>query len=306
MSSTAPVSVIVSVLNEGDRLRETIASVLAADVRPVEVVVVDDGSTDGCANALDGPADGGTSLRVLRRAHEGIAGARGFGASVAAAPILVFLDAHCTVDGQWLEPLVDLADRHDGFLAVPAIANTKRPADLGCGAQLVNDLLSYQWITRVPPPSEVPIAPGGCFALRRETLHDLGGFAAMRDVGLEDVELSLRAWRLGSTILTAPESLVLHDFRRESPYTRRAESWLANLLLTSLLHFDGERLERTLCAAAGFASFASAITLVLSSEWLNRKTWIDRRAVRSIDEYWQAFPSADPGHGAEKVATSSG
>ena len=83
----------------------------------------------------------------------------------------------------------------------------------------------------------------------------------------------------------------------------RSESWLANVLLTALLHFYGERLKQTMRAAGGFASFSPAITSVLSSRWLERKAWIDVRSVRPLQTYWEAFsPKA---HGASADATRS-
>ena len=53
MADKVPVSVVISVLNEGLRLRETISSVVAARVQPAEIVVVDDGSADGCTDAIE-------------------------------------------------------------------------------------------------------------------------------------------------------------------------------------------------------------------------------------------------------------
>jgi glycosyltransferase involved in cell wall biosynthesis len=287
----APVSVVISVLNEGPRLRETILSVAAADLRPFEIIVVDDGSADGCTDAIETCRDDVPRIRVFRRPHEGIARARDFGASVATEPLLVFLDAHCAVDIHWLEPLVEKIRGNSGSIAVPTVANAKQPSDRGCGARLVNDLLAYQWITHQPPPVEAGIAPGGCFALQRDTLQELGGFPAMHDFGVEDVELSLRAWRFGCSILTVPESRVLHDFRKQSPYAMRVESWLANVVLTALLHLDGERIKQTMDAAGGFASFSTAITSVLSSNWIERKAWIDARSVRPLKDYWELFPA---------------
>jgi glycosyltransferase involved in cell wall biosynthesis len=280
----------MSALNEGRRLLETISSVATADVKPSEIIVVDDGSTDGCTDTIETSSDDVPSVRVFRRPHEGIARARDFGASVSTEPLLIFLDAHCSVDARWLEPLVEKIGYNANSIAVPSIANTGRPSDRGCGARLINDLLSYQWMTQQPPPVKAGVAPGGCFALQRNTLQELGGFAAMRDFGVEDVELSLRAWRFGCPILTVPESLILHDFRKQSPYPMHVESWLANVLLTALLHFDGERIKQTLNAAGGFAPFSQAITSVLSSNWMERKAWIDARSVRPLRDYWQIYP----------------
>lgn len=291
MERAVPVSLILSVFNEGARLRQTVDSVLAARQLPVEIIVVDDGSIDACADALASLDGAPYRLMVFRRAHEGIAGARQFGVSQASQPVLVFLDAHCHVDPDWLGSLLEPVLRAD-VIAIPCVGDSRRPADVGCGARLINDVLAYQWVTGRPPPQEVAIAPGGCFAMLRNTLERIGGFAAMRDSGLEDVELSLRAWRFGLPIVTAAASSVLHDFRHEAPYTSSPESWLANVFLTALLHFDEQRLKRTLLAAAGFSSFSAAITSVLCSGWLERKNWIDANARRPLRDYWAQFESS--------------
>ncbi len=288
--STLPVSVVISVLNEGTRLAHTVESILSGSSLPAEVLVVDDGSTDGCTAALT-TADrtGGHNVHVVRRPHEGIAGARNYGLSTASQPTIVYLDAHCVVRPDWLEPLVRTLDASPHSIVVPTIGDVDRPDDRGCGARLINDLLAYQWVTTDPAPDEVGIAPGGCFAVRRELLHEIGGFAAMRDFGLEDVELSLRAWRFGVPIRTAPESLILHQFRQTAPYPMLRDRWMANMLLTALLHLDHERLDRTLQAAAGLGSFPKAIRSVLTTDWIDRKRWIDAQSVRSLDSYWDAY-----------------
>jgi glycosyltransferase involved in cell wall biosynthesis len=284
---TVPVSVIISTLNEGPRLRETLASVCAANVTPAEIIVVDDGGTDGSAAGLEKVEPLLPRIKVFHRTHAGIAASRSFGVTVSTEPLLVFLDAHCAVESEWLRHLVDKINCLERAIVVPTIANRLRPTERGCGARLVNDVLAYQWVTRRPPPDEVGIAPGGCFGIKRSALDTLGGFGAMRGFGLEDVELSLRAWRLGYPIKTASKSMVLHDFRKISPYHMPPEEWLGNVILTALLHFDGERLEATLRAVGGFSSFAPAITTVLSSNWQDRKIWLDRRSTRSLASYWQ-------------------
>lgn len=285
-----PVSVILSVLNEGPRLRQTLESLAAARTCPSEVLVVDDGSTDQSLDTLTGLATP-FELLCFRRPHQGIAPARDFGAQHASQPFWVFLDAHCEVSPDWLEALVHPLGEDPQAIVVPVIANRRRLDERGCGARLVNDLFVYQWITTEPAPEQVGIAPGGCFAIRRETYLELGGFAPMRDFGVEDVELSLRAWRMGCSIRTATDALVTHEFRTHAPYTMNHQSWLTNVLETALVHLDTVRLQRTLQAAAGFATFAQAITTALTSGWLDRKQWIDARTVRPLTDYWSHFSS---------------
>jgi glycosyltransferase involved in cell wall biosynthesis len=291
MAETRCASVVISVLNEGDRLVDTVESILAARAVPREIIVVDDGSTDGCSDALLGQRwrDGG--VRVFRRDHAGIAPARNFGAIAACERVLVFLDAHCSVDATWLDPLLEILDRDQSAIAVPTIASTTAPDERGCGARIVNDLFAYRWVA--PPASatsEVGVAPGGCFALARETFLDIGCLGALSDFGFEDVEFSIRAWRFGLPIIGTSKSVVRHDFRRSSPYPRNNKSWLANIILTALLHLDSEDQRRTLEAAAGYSAFAGSMIDVLGTEWRHRRDWIDARTVRDMASYWARFP----------------
>jgi glycosyltransferase involved in cell wall biosynthesis len=82
------VSVVVPAYNAGPFLRRAVDSLLAQDLPGLEIVVVDDGSTDGSLEALRGlPA------RVLRQENKGEAAARNAGVRASTAPFVTFLDA---------------------------------------------------------------------------------------------------------------------------------------------------------------------------------------------------------------------
>jgi glycosyltransferase involved in cell wall biosynthesis len=85
----AAVSVIIPVHNGEQFLREAIESTLAQDRQPVEVVVVDDGSTDGSAEI----ARSIPGVRYLYQEHAGIAAARNHGVRVSTEDLVAFLDA---------------------------------------------------------------------------------------------------------------------------------------------------------------------------------------------------------------------
>jgi len=94
MTETAPVAAIVPVFNGRRYIRDAIDSIVAQEPRPSEIVVVDDGSTDGGAELLAGHSD----VRVLRQANAGEAAARNRGIRETTAPLLAFLDQ----DDVWL------------------------------------------------------------------------------------------------------------------------------------------------------------------------------------------------------------
>src|SRR3954451_22735593 len=84
------VSCIVPVFNGERYLREALQSILAQSYRPIEVVVVDDGSTDRSPVVVAGF---GREVRYLRQENAGPAAARNHGVQEARGELLAFLDA---------------------------------------------------------------------------------------------------------------------------------------------------------------------------------------------------------------------
>lgn len=95
------VSVVIPVHNGARYLAEAIESVLAQDHRPLEVIVVDDGSTDESAAVA---AAFGPPVRVVQQAQQGASAARNHGAAVAQGEWLALLDA----DDCWLPEKLSL------------------------------------------------------------------------------------------------------------------------------------------------------------------------------------------------------
>jgi hypothetical protein len=88
------VSTIVPVHNRAELLREAVASVLAQTYRPIEIVVVDDGSTDGTAAAADALAAAHPrEIRVVHQANGGPGLAREAGRQAARGEFVQYLDS---------------------------------------------------------------------------------------------------------------------------------------------------------------------------------------------------------------------
>ncbi len=85
-----PVSVIVPAYNASRFLREAVDSVLAQDYRPLEVIVVDDGSTDDTALVAGGY---GSRIVFARQPNRGSSAARNRGVALASGELYSFLDA---------------------------------------------------------------------------------------------------------------------------------------------------------------------------------------------------------------------
>ena len=98
-SGTPRLSVIIPVYNAEPYLRRCLDSVLTQSCRDLEVICVDDGSTDGSAALCDAYAAADPRLRVIRQENLSAGAARNRGLAAATGEFVHFLDAD-----DWLEP----------------------------------------------------------------------------------------------------------------------------------------------------------------------------------------------------------
>jgi glycosyltransferase involved in cell wall biosynthesis len=106
MTLEPKVSAVVTTYNYARFLPDALDSVLAQTYRNLEVVVIDDGSTDETADVVRAYADRG--VRYVHRPHGGAGRARNTGLEVTSAPLVAFLDA----DDAWLPDRVEAGVAH--------------------------------------------------------------------------------------------------------------------------------------------------------------------------------------------------
>jgi glycosyltransferase involved in cell wall biosynthesis len=99
MAPAPQVSVIVPVYNAGKYLAPCLDSILAQTLKEIEVVCVDDGSTDGSPALLDEYAARDPRVAIIHQANGGSAVARNAGLEAASAPYIGFVDSD-----DWIEP----------------------------------------------------------------------------------------------------------------------------------------------------------------------------------------------------------
>lgn len=118
------VSVIIPVFNVKDYLEDCINSVLGQKVSNVtlEVIAVDDGSTDGSGEILDLIAASDARLTVIHQANSGWPGQpRNRGIEVASGRYLFFCDADDVMPDESLQRLVTFADQHGSDVVIPKV-----------------------------------------------------------------------------------------------------------------------------------------------------------------------------------------
>ena len=280
------ISAVVVSHDEGPWLGRTVAGLLAGG--DGEVVVVDDGSTDGSAEGLDGGR-----VRVIRpEGRLGIARARNLGASWARGDVLVFSDAHVDAPPGFAGPLAAALDRPGVGAVGPAIADVDRPEARAYGFRWADATLTPEWLAWPgPDPAPVPMLGGGFLALRREVFREVGGFdPGLILFGAEDAELGLRLWTLGYECLVVPAVEVAHQFRRHHHYAVPWQAVLHNLLRVAVVHFGPGRTERLVARVAGHPAFPAALARLAEGDaWTRRR---EVRAARRRDDDWffERFP----------------
>ena len=138
------ISFVVPARNEGEHLARTVGEIRRTMPPASEIIVVDDGSIDGSADAVACTAR--DDLRLVRAEGLGAAGARNYGAWLAEGDILVFLDAHMTLPQGWLEPLLDLVRCPEIGAAAPGIAVMGAPGHCGFGLRWTSPSLAVDWL----------------------------------------------------------------------------------------------------------------------------------------------------------------
>lgn len=213
------VSVCIPARNEGRRIMRCVAAVLAGEQRPHEVLVYDDGSTDGTADVLERLCAAEPSLRVIHGDGDLPAGWLGKPhachqlAREAKGDVLVFLDADTVATPTCLNRLGWIMERKraDFVTALPEQVNGILTEQMV--VPLLN--LSYMcwlplplvWLTRTP---WLRVSNGQLMAVRREALEKAGGWAAVGGEVAADIKLCGRIKAAGCRAVYADGSLMAH------------------------------------------------------------------------------------------------
>jgi GT2 family glycosyltransferase len=188
-------SVIVPVYNDEDALGRCLAALTASSPPDVEIIVVDDASTDESAAVA-----GRLGLRLVRRAiNAGPAAARNAGARHARADILLFVDSDVIVAPGTLDRVSTFFDGRPDVAAVFGSYDA-HPAAAGVISRYKN--LHHHFVHQ-NSEAQASTFWAGCGAIRRRVFEAVGGFdeERFRRPSIEDIELGYRLRRAGHRIL---------------------------------------------------------------------------------------------------------
>jgi glycosyltransferase involved in cell wall biosynthesis len=275
----------VPTLNEGELLEMTVENILGAtDYPDFEVIVVDDGSTDG---SCDRYRHGQGPVRVVTTVGLGIPRARNVGAEHAKGANVVFIDAHSSVSPNWLDRFAQALSRKDVGIVGPSFTRLGESEPRGCGNVWINHRLEAAWLEPIATtkPYEVPITPGGCQAFRLDTFASIGGFdSGFTRWGFQDEEICVRAWSRGYRVLVDPEVVVGHYFRDKAGYDVADVDVLFNFLHMIHLHFAPEMIRRCIAALGDYPGLEAAIDRLYATDILSKR--FDMRLAQRRGEDW--------------------
>jgi len=194
------ITVIVPFLNSLDHLRRTAPTVVAAARRTngVEVVYVDNGSTDGSTEYLESLAPG--LIRVLRLEHATIASMRNWGARQGRGFFLSFIDADCAIDEAYFDEAVSALDRSGADATGSEYALPAHPH------WVEQALFDMHHIGR---DRDVVYINAGNFFIRRSAFTAVGGFREDLLTG-EDADIGQRLVTAGFRIYETPRVRAIH------------------------------------------------------------------------------------------------
>jgi len=288
---TDRISVVVISRNEGRELRRTVENF--DDTLPAgsEILVIDDGSTDGSAASV---AKRRGRIKLHRVENYGVARARNFGASQARGDVIVYADAHLKLEPDWWRPMVEVLENPKVGGVAPAIVGY-RPGRIGYGLTFADSRLEVRWRRRKPRgPAAAPIIPGCCFATRRDVIEATGGWDdSQLQRGNIDNEGCVRFWMLGYDLMITPDTVVAHKFRKRSPYRVGWPEFLFNRLRLAFVHFNPQRLGKVVAGLRNYPGFGEALALLASSDIAARRREIDARRVRDDNWYCNRFNLRD-------------
>ena len=216
-SATPRVSVIVPVHGRIEITRRCLVALcLAPTTVPFELIVVDDGSPDGTAEALDTEVRGLTVVRhdyargFNQACHSGVAAARG--------EVVVLLNNDTEPCARWLEELLDPFDRWpdtgmsgaqlvfpDGRLqeAGGIVWGNGEPWNYGRGRNPYAPEVAYS--------RQCDYVSGAALAIRRELWNRIGGFSPeFSPAYFEDTDLAFKVREAGFSVRYAPLARVIH------------------------------------------------------------------------------------------------
>ena len=225
------VSVVIPTYNLKKELLECIESIVKQDYPNLEIVVVDNGSTDGTVKSIKSLIINGlTNLRLVENARNlGVTGGRNAGIKTASgrAAYLFFFDHDMVAETDMIAQLVKVAESDPKIgIVTPKIyyfGDKKRIWAAGTGINLWTGQIIFRGGEdegQYEEVEEVQVAPAAIL-VKRKVLDKIGGFDDIYFATYEDTDFCFRAKKAGFRIIYAPKAVAYHKIPVDYEFAMR-------------------------------------------------------------------------------------
>nr|ANV80934.1 Glycosyltransferase, family 2 [uncultured Candidatus Thalassoarchaea sp.] len=208
-SQTPLISITVCVRDGVDWVDGCLEALKSQTYRPLEIIAIDDGSTDGSAECLQKwhDEDSEIPVYVLTQPPTGLSSGRQLALENAKGEWVAITDIDVRPEQTWIANLYSESNpvsTEETVVAVTGRTIFERSSDLISKVRSVEIASKYR-----SRPRSTSLANGPCSMFHRESLIEIGGFNP-EWYHAEDMEVSLRLIENGGTIVYAPDALVSH------------------------------------------------------------------------------------------------
>jgi len=273
------ISIVIPSYNRAKELERCLRSLFALDYPAgcLEIVVVDDASTDETGNMLqrlvEEAARHGRELRVAHHEmHQGVGIGRNTGAAAAQYDLIAYIDSDCVASIGWLRELVP-AFQNTRIAAVGGMIRAyERKTLLGRYEDVRSSLYMGERPQLVSLKGPLTYLPTANMVMRRTAWGQRGGFAPIAQG--EDVDFSRRLLLAGAGMNYIPQGVVYHDYRTTWDAFLRIRAAYASAEAELVKRHPAER--RILLLPPEQAAFAAAL---IGGAW--GITWLTWRSIWS-------------------------
>lgn len=213
---TPLISVVIVTYNAAKYIDACLTSVLATSWKSIEILVVDNASTDSSLEKLKKFKQNITLFALTE--NIGYTGGNNYAATRAKGKFIFFLNPDTKVTPDLFGPLVSAIDTNPGAVACqPAVYLLNSPKRLNLTGK-VTQYLGFDWLRDynsdvLPPAGEIVSLSGSGFLIDREVFLQVGAFDENFFLYFEDSDLSWRLRLLGHKLWFEPKSNMYHDYK---------------------------------------------------------------------------------------------
>jgi GT2 family glycosyltransferase len=290
------ISAVIVNHNGGRKILQCIDAVKNQDIAFLQIIVVDNASTDGS------PSEIATRFPevILIRLNEnsGPCKSKNLGLALARSDLVLFLDDDVYAQPGCIRKLYNVYERYLPTVVCPRVALYPDTHTVQCdGAwphfigtlKLRNAFCDEKIISKTI--SEVWACIGACMLVHRDTVLSAGGFDELYFFYFDDLEFSLKIRSLGHSIICEPQAVVFHDrgdgrpglsFRGQGQYPeKRAYLHIRNRLITILIYYN---LKTLILLSPAFTLYEISILMATAKRGYLR-AWY--KALLSVYDNWE-------------------